>query len=121
MRCLRTRARRLVYSIASSAENLEAITAPRFPIQLAYPLLPLPRYREGNAPDPTVSTILARNRDAYGATLTPLATFSEQLARVSDTSDKASPQLAGFSRVKVLLALAHVSSDPSLADLTNSL
>lgn len=29
--------------------------------------------------------------------------------------------LAGFSRMKVLLPLAYVGSDPSLADLTNSL
>ncbi len=87
---LRQRALRFVFHRFISGDP-EAITALGFPILLDYPLQPLPRYGEGNAPHPAISAILARDRDAYRATLTSLATFSGQLARVSDKSDKARP------------------------------
>jgi len=69
--------------------ELEAIK--RFPILLEYPLQPLPRYGEGKPPHPAISAYLARDQDAYRATLTSLSAFSGPLGKVSDKGDKARP------------------------------
>ena len=71
--------------------RLKELTSPDYPVMLDYPVRPVPRYGEGKPAHPEIAALLARNDDAYRATLATLSGFSENLARIPEGPDAADP------------------------------
>ncbi len=67
--------------------RLKELAHPEYPVMLEYPIRPEPRYGEGKPAHPELAALLARNDDAYLATLIVLSEFSERLMQISETAN----------------------------------
>jgi len=65
--------------------RLKELVHPEYPVMLDYPLRLEPRYGEGKPAHPEIAALLARNDEAYRATLNGLSGFSEHLMRIPET------------------------------------
>ncbi len=71
--------------------RLQDLVYPEYPVILEYPIRPEPRYGEGKPAHSEIAALLARNDEAYLATLAVLPGFSEYLMRIPETADAIAP------------------------------
>ena len=71
--------------------RLQEFTHPEYPVMLEYAIHPEPRYGEGKPAHPELAALLAKNDDAYAATLTMLSQFSGNLMNIPENANADSP------------------------------
>ena len=71
--------------------RLAEFTHPEYPVMLEYAIHPEPRYGEGKPAHPELAALLAKNDDAYAATLTMLSQFSGNLMNIPENANADSP------------------------------